>query len=53
MMDKARTEHSEGKINLKFQQLANNFGFDIVPCVKARPNTNTKAKAENPMRIIE
>ena len=51
MMDKARTEHSEGKINPKFQQLADDFGFDIVPCVRARPNT--KAKVENPMRIID
>ena len=51
MMDKARTEYSEGKINPKFQQLADDFRFDIVPCVRARPNT--KAKVENPMRIID
>ncbi|SFU67123.1 hypothetical protein SAMN04487886_109512 [Clostridium sp. DSM 8431] len=50
-MDKARTEHSEGKINPKFQQLADDFGFNIAPCVRARPNT--KAKVENPMRIID
>ena len=51
MMDKARTERSDGKINPKFQQLADDFGFNIVPCVRARPNT--KAKVENPMRIID
>lgn len=51
MMDKARTERSEGKINAKFKQLADDFGFSIVPCVRARPNT--KAKVENPMRIID
>lgn len=51
MMDKARTERSDGKINPKFQQLADDFGFKIVPCVRARPNT--KAKVENPMRIID
>ena len=51
MMDKARTERYEGKINPKFQQLADDFGFNIVPCVRARPNT--KAKVENPMRIID
>ncbi len=43
-MDKARTEHSEGKINPKFQQLADDFGFNIIPCVRARPNI--KAKVE-------
>ena len=51
MMDKARTESYDGKINPKFQQLADDFGFNIVPCVRARPNT--KAKVENPMRIID
>ncbi|WP_127837555.1 IS21 family transposase [Clostridium prolinivorans] len=51
MMDQARTERSEGKINNKFKQLADDYGFKIVPCVRARPNT--KAKVENPMRIID
>lgn len=51
MMDKARTENSEGKINNKFKQLSDDFGFKVVPCVRARPNT--KAKVENPMRIID
>lgn len=51
MMDKARTENSEGKINVKFKQLADDFGFNVIPCVRARPNT--KAKVENPMRIID
>lgn len=51
MMDQARTEYSDGKINNKFKQLADDFGFKVVPCVRARPNT--KAKVENPMRIID
>lgn len=51
MMDIPRTECSEGKVNIKFQQLADDFGFKIVPCVRARPNT--KAKVENPMRVID
>ena len=51
MMDQARTERSEGKINNKFKQLADDFGFKVVPCIRARPNT--KAKVENPMRIID
>ena len=51
MMDQARTEHSKGKINSKFKQLADDFGFKIIPCVRARPNT--KAKVESPMRVID
>lgn len=51
MMDQARTERSEGKINNKFKQLADDFGFKVVPCIRARPNT--KAKVENPMRMID
>lgn len=51
MMDDSRTENRKGKVNNKFQQLANDFGFKIVPCIRARPNT--KAKVENPMRIID
>lgn len=51
MMDQARTEGREGKINNKFKQLADDFGFRVSPCIRARPNT--KAKVENPMRIID
>lgn len=51
IMDKARTEGSKGKVNSKFQQLADDFGFKVVPCIMARPQT--KAKVENPMRIID
>lgn len=50
-MDKARTESSVGKVNPKFHQLADDFGFNIVHCARARQNT--KAKVENPMRIID
>lgn len=51
IMDVARTECSKGKVNPKFQQLADDFGFKVVPCIRARPNT--KAKVENPMRVID
>lgn len=51
MMDKARTEKSKGKINPKFSQFASDFGFTIKPCIRARPQT--KAKVENPMKIID
>lgn len=51
MMDQPRTERSKGKINNKFKQLADDFGFKIHSCIRARPNT--KAKVENPMRMID
>ena len=46
MMDIARSKNSEGKVNAKFQQLADDFGFKIKPCIAGRPNT--KAKVESP-----
>ena len=51
MMEKPRTEYNHGKCNNKFQQFADDYGFKIKPCVSRRPKT--KAKVENPMRIID
>lgn len=51
MMDIARTDKSEGKVNPKFQQFANDFGFKVKPCMAGRPNT--KAKVESPMKLID
>jgi transposase len=51
MMDIARTEKSEGKVNSKFQQLADDIGFKVKPCMARRPNT--KAKVESPMKLID
>lgn len=51
MMIKARTETSKGRVQSKFQQFADDYGFKVVPCLAGRPNT--KAKVENPMRIID
>ena len=51
MMDIARTEKSDGKVNPKFQQFANDFCFKIKPCLAGRPNT--KAKVESPMKLID
>jgi len=51
MLDQIKIEGSEGKINNKFKQLVDDFGFKIVPCLRAR--TNTKTKIENLMRIID
>lgn len=51
VMDVARTEYFEGKINNKFKQFADDFGFKTHPCIAGRPNT--KAKVESPMRILD
>ena len=51
MMDIARSKNSEGKVNAKFQQLADDFGFKIKPCMAGRPNT--KGKVESPMKLID
>lgn len=51
MMDIARSRKSKGKVNIKFQQLADDFGFEIKPCMARRPNT--KAKVESPMKLID
>ena len=51
VMDEARTEYSEGKINIKFQQFADDYGFHVHPCIAGRPRT--KAKVEAPMKILD
>ncbi len=51
MMDIARSKKSEGKVNKVFEEFSKNFGFDIKPCMAYRPQT--KAKVENPMRIVD
>ncbi len=51
VMDEARTEYSAGKVNERFQQFADDYGFKVRPCIAARPQT--KAKVESPMRILD
>ena len=51
VMDEARTEYSEGKVNVRFQQFANDYGFHVHPCIAGRPRT--KAKVEAPMKILD
>lgn len=51
VMDKARTGYQKGKVNNKFQQFANDYGFKIRPCIAGRPNT--KAKVEVPMKLLD
>lgn len=51
VMDEARTAYHEGKINSKFHNFANDFGFTVKPCIAASPQT--KAKVESPMRVLD
>lgn len=51
VMDVARTENFAGKVNAKFQQFADDYGFKVKPCIAARPRT--KAKVEAPMKILD
>jgi len=51
VMDDSRTEYTKGKVNPRFQQFADDYGFKVHPCIAGRPNT--KAKVESPMRILE
>lgn len=50
-MDEARTEYSEGKVNIRFQQFADDYGFHIHPCIARM--LRTKAKVEAPMNILD
>ena len=51
VMDEARTEHFTGKVNNKFQQFADDYGFQVRPCIAGHPQT--KAKVEAPMKILD
>lgn len=50
-MDEARTEYYAGKVNNKFQQFADDYGFKVQPCIAGHPHT--KAKVEAPMKILD
>lgn len=51
VMDSPRTKGSEGKINIRFKQFADDYGFKVQPCVAATPKT--KGKVESPMRVLD
>jgi transposase len=51
VMDIARTKHFLGKVNNKFQQFANDYGFEVKPCISRAPET--KGKVEAQMKIID
>lgn len=51
IMDQARSEHQKGKINVRFQQFADDYGFLVKPCIAGRPRT--KARVEAPLMILD
>lgn len=51
VMDEPRTEYSKGKVNMRFQQFASDYGFTVKPCIAGRPQT--KAKVEAPMKLLD
>lgn len=51
VMDVANTPTFQGKVNVKFQQFADDYGFKVRPCIAGRPRT--KAKVEAPMKILD
>ena len=51
VMDEARTDYFKGKINNRFQQFADDYGFKVQPCIAGHPKT--KAKVEAPMKILD
>ena len=51
IMDEPRTPYRKGKVNNKFQQFADDYGFKVRPCIAGRPNT--KAKVEAPMKLLD
>ncbi|MDC4239896.1 IS21 family transposase [Clostridium tertium] len=51
VMDQPRTAYQSGKVNNRFQQFADDYGFKVRPCIAGRPNT--KAKVEAPMKLLD
>ena len=51
VIDQPRTAYQSGKVNNKFQQFADDYGFKVRPCIAGRPNT--KAKVEAPMKLLD
>lgn len=51
VMDKPRTLKYDGEINKRFQAFANDFGFEVKPCVAYSPQT--KGKVESAMKLLD
>ena len=51
IMDEPRTRYRDGKINEEFNAFASDYGFKIIPCKAATPQT--KGKVESTMKLLE
>lgn len=51
VMTDARTLHTSGRLNPRFEAFAKDFGFEVKPCVAATPRT--KGKIESQMKYLE
>ena len=51
VMTAARTLHTSGRLNPRFEAFAKDFGFEVKPCVAATPRT--KGKIESQMKYLE
>lgn len=51
VMDEPRTAYSSEKVNNKFQQFADDYGFKVRLCIAVR--SNIKAKIEAPMKLLD
>ena len=51
VMDRPRTKRSPGKVNNRFQQFADDYGFRVQPCAAGTPKT--KGKVESPMKLLD
>lgn len=50
VMGDYRTAYRKGKVNTEFQSFADDYGFEIHPCIAGR--LQTKVKVEAPMKIL-
>lgn len=50
-MDEHRTKYSRGMVNERFRQFAQDYGFEVKPCIAGRPRT--KGKVETIMKLLD
>lgn len=50
-MDVARTEVFKGRVNHRFAQFAQDFGFEVLSCIAGSPRT--KCKVESQMKLLD
>ncbi|KYG27073.1 IS21 family transposase [Alkalihalobacillus trypoxylicola] len=51
VMDEHRTKYNRGIVNERFNQFAQDYGFEVKPCIAGRPRT--KGKVETIMKLLD